>query len=67
MFHRYVALVTSVIRLITIHALELPCTASISTLHLEDTETEGETRPCRHISRETIVDTFCWVLVLRER
>lgn len=73
MFERCVALVTSVIRLITIHALELPCTASISRLHLEDMEIERDASLHTHFLRKDNMtckgsgETFRWVLMLRER
>lgn len=39
-------------RLITIHALEPPCTASVSSLHLE--EVDRKTRPRRRVSWEKV-------------
>lgn len=39
-------------RLITIHALEPPCTASVSSLHLEDGD--RKTRPWRRLSWEKV-------------
>lgn len=62
---RCVALVTWGIRLIATHALELPCTAGLSTLHLEDREIDGDARLQTHFLRkdhmtgERSGETFC--------